>query len=51
MAAINAMLNKQASMIAYLDDFYLLGFITLCVFPLIFLLKKPMQIKAATGIE
>ena len=50
-AAINAMITDQATMIAYIDDFYLLVFITLGVFPLILLLKKPVQLKAATGIE
>lgn len=50
-AAIDAMIKDQAVMIAYIDDFYLLVFITLGVFPLILLLKKTVSVKIATGIE
>lgn len=50
-AALNAMITDQASMIAYIDDFYLLMFITLGVFPLILLLKKTVSAKPVTGIE
>ena len=50
-AAINAMITGQATMIAYIDDFYLLVFITLGVFPLILLLQKPGQVKTVKGIE
>ena len=38
---IDGMINKQAAMIAYIDDFYLMAWISILVLPLVFLLKKP----------
>ncbi len=35
------MINQQAAMIAYLDDFYLMSWISIVVVPLVFLLSKP----------
>jgi hypothetical protein len=32
--------QRQAAMLAYLDDFRLLGFSILCMIPLVFLMKK-----------
>jgi DHA2 family multidrug resistance protein len=40
-AYANAMINKQAAMIAYLDDFYLMAWISILVLPLVLLLRKP----------
>jgi DHA2 family multidrug resistance protein len=40
-AAADAMINKQAAMIAYLDDFYLMSWISLAAAPLVLLLRKP----------
>ncbi len=37
----DAMINKQAAMIAYIDDFYLMAWISIAVLPLVFLLRKP----------
>jgi DHA2 family multidrug resistance protein len=37
----DAMINKQAAMIAYIDDFYLMAWISIGVLPLVLLLKKP----------
>ena len=37
----DAMINKQAAMIAYIDDFYLMAWISIAVVPLVFLLRKP----------
>ena len=36
-----AMINQQAAMIAYLDDFYLMSWISLAAMPLVLLLQKP----------
>jgi DHA2 family multidrug resistance protein len=41
MATADAMINRQAAMIAYLDDFYLMSWISIAVVPLVFLLQKP----------
>ena len=40
-AFADAAINKQAAMIAYLDDFYLMSWITLGVLPLVLLWKGP----------
>ena len=38
---LNAQVQVQAAMIAYVDDFKLMMFLTLAAIPLIFLLRKP----------
>ena len=43
MVMANALINKQAAMIAYLDDFWAMMWITLAVIPLVLLLQKPKQ--------
>ncbi len=40
-AYADAMINKQAIMIAYIDDFYLMAWISILVLPLVLLLRKP----------
>jgi DHA2 family multidrug resistance protein len=39
--ALNAEVSRQAVMIAYLDDFYLMAIISVAVIPLVLLLKQP----------
>lgn len=39
--SLNAELGKQAAMIAYLDDFWLMTLLTLLVLPLLILIRKP----------
>jgi len=39
--AINAEVSRQAAMIAYLDDFYLMAIISIVVIPMVLLLQKP----------
>lgn len=41
LAAIDAEINRQASMIAFIDDFHLMMLIALSSIPLLLLLKKP----------
>ncbi|HUT49383.1 MAG TPA: MDR family MFS transporter [Burkholderiales bacterium] len=41
LAAINAEITRQAELIAYANDFYLLCFVTLAMIPLALLLKRP----------
>lgn len=43
LAMVDAELNRQALMIAYLDDFYLMTIVTLLAVPLVMLLKRPKQ--------
>jgi DHA2 family multidrug resistance protein len=38
---VDALINQQAAMIAYLDDFWAMMWITLAVIPLVLLLQKP----------
>ena len=40
---LDAEINRQALMIAYIDDFYLMMIITLLALPLILLLRKPRK--------
>ena len=41
MAMVDGMVNKQAAMIAYIDDFYLMSWISFAAIPLVLLLQKP----------
>ena len=43
MAALNGEINRQASMIAYLDDFWLMMWLTILVLPLLLLIKPPQK--------
>jgi DHA2 family multidrug resistance protein len=45
-AALNAVVTRQAEIIAYIDDFKLMMIVAICAAPLIFLLRAP---KAAAG--
>ena len=40
-ATLNAEINRQAAMVAYVDDFKLMLIITVCTVPLLFLMKVP----------
>ncbi len=44
MAMIDAEINRQAAMIAYLDDFYIMMLVTLAALPLVLLLRKRRQV-------
>ena len=46
-AALNAEVTRQAQMIAYIDDFYLMGIIIIVALPLLLLLRRPNR--AAKG--
>ncbi len=46
---IDQLINRQAMMIAYLDDFKLMMFVTMAAAPLLLLLKKPKSAKPASG--
>lgn len=41
MSMADAMVNQQAAMIAYLDDFYMMSWISLAVVPFVLLLRRP----------
>jgi DHA2 family multidrug resistance protein len=49
LALVNASVSSQAAMIAYNNDFKLMMILTLCVIPLIALVRKPPSY--ATGTE
>jgi DHA2 family multidrug resistance protein len=46
---IDGLVNIQALMISYVDDFKLMMIVTLCALPLVFLLRKPAPARAAGG--
>lgn len=41
MAMVNAEINRQAAMVAYIDDFWLMMWVTLASIPLVLLLRPP----------
>jgi len=41
MAMVNAEINRQAAMIAYIDDFWAMMWVTLASVPLVLLLRPP----------
>jgi DHA2 family multidrug resistance protein len=49
MGRLNAEVTHQAAMIAYLDDFKLMMFVTLAAVPLLLLLRKPRRPAGAGG--
>lgn len=51
MMAADGMINQQAAMIAYIDDFYLMAWISIAVVPLVLLLKKPKGPVSAGGAD
>ena len=42
-AAMNAEITRQASMISYVDNFWLMTILTLCVIPLLLLIRPPSR--------
>jgi DHA2 family multidrug resistance protein len=46
-AALNGMITQQATMIAYIDDFRLMLYLTLLVIPLLLLIRPPPRIGAS----
>lgn len=43
LGVLDGLVNQQAAMIAYLDDFKLMMILTLCALPLVFVLKRPRR--------
>jgi DHA2 family multidrug resistance protein len=50
-AGLNAEITRQATIIAYIDDFKLMMVISILVMPLVFALRKPKSSPAAAGHE
>lgn len=51
LAMADALVNQQAAMIAYLDDFKLMMILTLAALPLVFLLKRPAPPRPGAAAE
>jgi MFS transporter, DHA2 family, multidrug resistance protein len=49
-AALNAEVTRQAQMIAYLDNFYLMGAIIVVSLPLLFLLRRPARLGKGAAV-
>jgi DHA2 family multidrug resistance protein len=49
LALLNAEVTRQAAMIGYIDDFKLMLILTLCVMPLLWLIKPPRKRTGATA--
>jgi DHA2 family multidrug resistance protein len=41
LGVVQNILQRQATMLAYIDNFYILGTVILCMVPFVFLMKKP----------
>jgi DHA2 family multidrug resistance protein len=50
MAMVDAMVNREAAMLAYLDDFHMMMMATLIVMPLLIFIKPPRKGKAGPPI-
>jgi DHA2 family multidrug resistance protein len=46
-AALNGEVTRQASMIAYVDDYWLMMILTFAVIPLLLLVRKPKGVPGA----
>ena len=40
---LDGLVNLQAAMIAYIDDFHLMMWVTLCAMPLALILRRPAK--------
>ena len=49
LAQIDGLVNLQAMMISYIDDFKLMMIVTLCAIPLALLLRKPKAPQSAAA--
>ena len=49
-AALNAEVTRQAQMIAYIDDFYLMGIVIIAALPLLLLLRQPRRAVAEPAV-
>lgn len=49
MAMVNAEVNRQALMIAYLDDFKLIMFILVCALPIILMMRPPAKLPPSSS--
>ncbi len=50
-AFLDSAVTQQAAMIAYIDDFWLMLFLTLAVIPLLLLIRPPDRSKAAEDLN
>jgi DHA2 family multidrug resistance protein len=51
LAILNAEISRQAAMVAYIDDFYLMMWVTAAALPLVLLLKKANSAPPAAAME
>jgi DHA2 family multidrug resistance protein len=51
LALLNAEINRQAAMVAYIDDFYLMMLVTAAALPLVLLLKKANSAPPAAAMD
>jgi DHA2 family multidrug resistance protein len=51
LVALNAEISRQSAMVAYVDDFKLLIFLSLAAMPLLLLLRAPEKKRSADSVE
>jgi DHA2 family multidrug resistance protein len=49
LAALNAEVTRQAALIAYVNDFWMMMVLTVLAIPLLSLIRKPRAAAAASG--
>jgi DHA2 family multidrug resistance protein len=49
LSAVDAEINRQAAMVAYVDDYYLMMWLSLLAMPLALLMRKPAQVAIVKG--
>ena len=49
LAAINGMIGRQSAMIAYIDDFWLMTIVMVCLLPILFLMRAPKRAPGGGG--
>ena len=49
LATIDGMIARQAAMISYIDDFWLMTIVMVCLIPILFLMRAPKQAGAPSG--
>ena len=49
LATINGMIGRQSAMIAYIDDFWLMTIVMVCLLPILFLMRAPKRAPGGGG--
>jgi DHA2 family multidrug resistance protein len=51
LAQISSMIDRQASVLGYINSFWLMAVVVACMVPLVFILKKPSKADERTAVQ